>query len=1594
MRVDPIRSPMSGEHVAGVEPTLSPNVQDHWNRRLNLYAGRALSDVALTLEQNGRAGRLATRGQMTSPGVVNGLEVALETDEDDSGAPQFFYRIAAGMGLAASGEDVLLRSSLRIDVRDVQVCAPPAVFPPYATGTPESAELGLVIPTAVDHQVRGLTLGALLDARVTTPPPDGTRGVRRVGILVLQPIVTEMLGNADSSDPCEHDPANFAFEDQQLVDGCRLLWYMWPDEWRALPPLDRHRRNTLAYTIFDAEREMDAEQLLPWESFGVPIALTAFNRRWEPLFVDRHSVVRTGGAPRRRSVILPRLGNEFLWQARIQQFAEHVAHEHPLSAAPERLAKLFRFLPPAGVLPRDVVDLATGRTAFLPSTYRVDAAPIPLEQLDLAMEECAALAPYDLFVPDEMQLLVPVPQVWYEPGLLTHETISPQFIETIDILVRRRGKWLRRRLEVRQRKAVIDRAIGTLEQTYPERDPESLEANEAISTNTIDSSDPQLAVPEEQFGTTMDGGDTVSTVLQQLREYLTNQTPLYDDVSTAFLSPVTGLVEPLAVLPFAAPLLDTASGGKISFNTATLQLVYGRRAVALTSTETDAVRALSTNATYLAALNTLIARFAATDTTLTFPTSLAGKVTYERSRRQLIYTAQPEPMTLDELNALLALSIDKRYRRAVNTLFTFSQPRAPVRAPLASRPHAATRAQLARVSNGTVTYDAIARQLIYVARPTPMTINMRKAIAALASGSAWQKAVRSLYVNSQRPASPTNSAALEKLPISRAVLHDTMGGRVVYDDLTQQLVFTGRTAAMSEDERRDLHRMSQGASFDAAVDALFERSQRNEVAQLDRLGLRDFISCMERRIDEANDKVDLSFTRVQTDIYRVRQLMLGNDAATRLATSPVLASIAKGDSAVATQENIRAFVTDMKASAVKVQVGRDATVFEQPSGLDATQPAAAARAVESGSARLLASASAASVMTKMVPAFRQTAAEVFTGASLAVPISALATRATALPFIRPKTDDVVGQTALIGKALNFRTVTVAERLEQPKAPEAKNAAVATKASVITDVMALGINADDLTIPGFYLYNNADTLVVDAYATSANGTQRTVPRETKYTIEEVAERRLVSQVLAGFHDLDPQDGDESAFFSAAVRALDHAVAILRVVEGRIHAYRSALDRCRTALAELLALRVRVDARLNVIGSDLAETRHDVSVARALLADETTRIAAINDRRQRIIADHVPYLAFRRPRAADLLASVPMRHLEPAQTEAPAVACMSHVVAVPRELQQMANLFRDVPVRWLTHLSPLVDRLDRIELLQQTLAHAKLRAEVMRQAQVVTIVREDRQVGIGASIQRVFGAHQDVVARERQRTAQLDLAQIVGLSWLHAAERARDMLSIGDLTDANHGRAELARLAAQEVEQIAHVAGCLHERFGAVLPVLRLAWTERLSQYDEPVNLRNLASLPRWGEVQFVDRREMQAIVDWLYDRVAADAPQAVAMMSDVVRLCLLLASHAPVSQIIAGNVHQTAAAQRGARVEVAVDLDRVRVGMQVLMYADTAHGAQVVARGVVEDLADGRAAARLVDVISPTVNFTPATRVQFLEPSAVAAAAARAFGAKR
>ena len=62
MKIRSIIKPLDGEQIVGVHPVMAPEVKADWRRRLNLFTGRSLSDVAMTTEQKGRAGHLATLG--------------------------------------------------------------------------------------------------------------------------------------------------------------------------------------------------------------------------------------------------------------------------------------------------------------------------------------------------------------------------------------------------------------------------------------------------------------------------------------------------------------------------------------------------------------------------------------------------------------------------------------------------------------------------------------------------------------------------------------------------------------------------------------------------------------------------------------------------------------------------------------------------------------------------------------------------------------------------------------------------------------------------------------------------------------------------------------------------------------------------------------------------------------------------------------------------------------------------------------------------------------------------------------------------------------------------------------------------------------------------------------------------------------------------------------------------------------------------------------------------------------------------------------------------------------------------------------------
>ena len=166
---------------------------------------------------------------------------------------------------------------------------------------------------------------------------------------------------------------------------------------------------------------------------------------------------------------------------------------------------------------------------------------------------------------------------------------------------------------------------------------------------------------------------------------------------------------------------------------------------------------------------------------------------------------------------------------------------------------------------------------------------------------------------------------------------------------------------------------------------------------------------------------------------------------------------------------------------------------------------------------------------------------------------------------------------------------------------------------------------------------------------------------------------------------------------------------------------------------------------------------------------------------------------------------------------------------------------------------------------------------------------------------------------------------------------------------------------------------------------------MSQFDATPRLRNLAGLARWGEIDFVERRRLQSLADWLFGQMRAGDSEAEALMNDVVHMTLLLASHAPVNRILSGRLPEPVTVRPGIRLPIRVtDALQLRVGMQALIYqAD-----RVVARATVEDLAGNTAAAVVTRVEGDAIALAVETRVHFIDSSSPVALAGTMAGTRQ
>ena len=1471
MSVKPIANPLHGERVLAMSPETATAAATDWLRRPNMFAGRALTAATLGQRQAWQAGRIAIRTQAFTPGVVAGLEVS-STIEGGGADAVVRLHIRPGRALTATGEDVVLASPVDLRLSDLPVVAEPAIFAEAGGATPpvppSSGGLGVLHPRAIGS----LPLGQLTSVRRDILPP--------IGVLVLQPVLSQR-SDFDAEDPCDRcrcaddKPSLDSYEDWRTADGVRVLWYAWPDEWRALPPPGPRRRNTLAHAIFDAEAALAPGDVLPWEEWGAPIALVGVDAEWRPVFEDRASVVRQGGRARDARLIAsggrlaPNSRLPALWQARIEQLAEQLAEAgEPMPDAPT-LAQAFARLPPAGLLPTSAVTLdvlplnlasEVLQSRFFPSGFELDAVPVPLTQLDVAIREAAPLASLDFSAAERVRVLVPVTQASFEPRLLFEETVDAEFQQTIDRFALTRARSLGARHGLRLHISALTGAINGVAPavTPPDADPLALE--------------PESLGP---WGPPPAGGGHRSVLAPGLHQHeFAGATATLSAVASAAL--YTWIHVDPEHPPQSVMLQWHAGGG------------WEHRA-------------------YWGA-NVFEVGIDATPSRL----QLDARVPAPGRWVRLVVDAASVGLSR-------ATPID-------GMAFTVFDGRAVFGA--------------SGVANGT-------EDNVWFSGAPP-------AGATLAGNEPWEFLTQSDLWAPFEPVLGTGSAlpALETLRQEPSL------------------------APLSTAER----------------------------AQLDARGVDGFIAYLKARADRADDLVDYGFIKVQTDVYRVRQLVLGTTAATRLAVSPALAAIAQADTAVASQEQISTFyknltgaVTPSTLAAVAPRTrsrggpgsGSTPAAFETVASVApavATESTPGARAATPRAT--LATSSALFAGVSSGPTFRadtnvaldprRSATDTITnvrlqdGPVIRLPTQETGVIGTGIIVARPPTD-VINATPIVGKA-NIRTTAIAQRLEDPKAIEAKDYAAATRHEAVAALVRLAeeLRAQDGGVtPG--LFEGIDVYGVrdDAFLGANNATRR-LPLSAF-----VADRTRLTQLLTTPIRSRPVPNatetlpDEGAYFSDSADLSDNTVALMRQLEGRIKLYRDAIAAAQRTADTLRNGLARATARLAAADDSLAEARHDVSVARALLAEESERIAGINSRRAAVLREEVRFLAFVRPRESDNLVpatQVPRRQLDPGLTDAPVPACLDDHPDTPDELTAILRVVREAPAAWFAEVPALFERLDRPDLLVKVLQSTMSRTHLLSAAaQPATANR------VTSAMFSMQARQLQTVAEARSRATHLDLSRVRGVTWQVARDEATQVVSLGDLMDGEHGRGEVARRAAQTFEQIGRIAACLHGAFSGVAPSIRLDWAETLSQFDDAPSLRRLGALRRWSEIPFTDRHQLQSLADWLFARINPREPRAEGLMNDVVRMCLLLASHAPVGRILAGRLPRPVTVRPGVRLPLtAFDPARLRVGMEAVIYRQ----AIVVARAIVEDIGGTEISARVVNTVQPQIDLDVDVRVQF------------------
>lgn len=725
--------------------------------------------------------------------------------------------------------------------------------------------------------------------------------------------------------------------------------------------------------------------------------------------------------------------------------------------------------------------------------------------------------------------------------------------------------------------------------------------------------------------------------------------------------------------------------------------------------------------------------------------------------------------------------------------------------------------------------------------------------------------------------------------------------------------------------------------------------------------VRKLIDTFSAKADEADHLVDSGFLKVRTDVFRLGHLLGNNALGTKFTASPSLATIIDRKPPKADAAAVNSFASQLLAnfapSAVAAVSGSAST--PAPATRDKGDSTASTKGLTSNYALRvdlelptldLAAGDIARIQDKVTDLTNEDR-KVF---------EALKKTANYL-----QSDEFQGFLTQTNNLDNFASRYVEnfnllsqkqiraiplDRLQPALAPTVRKEIHDGRLEIFERLTRLDISLGELT-----------TDFVDVPGTVSK--PATLPSTTSLTRVRfqtlVARRQLttLSKLLPSTNEID--DADESKHFASGVSFADMAMAALRAVEKRIQDYRAFVSDCQSALAEIQRFVDQINLALPSAEHELDEARQDLSVARTLAAEEQARLDGINAHREKILRDHLDFLVFHRPRAVDARTESPSRPLQDALLSDPILDCFTENPPAPADLAALRDPVRASPARWFIHAPRWIEKVDRWDHLRSLLERSS-RVAISNLDSPPTLGTGRYRNALGVLLDARLSSARKLLSA----TPRIPPASLLSLSWLDLKREAESKLTLGHLIEA--GPASLAKAAAEELDRLFIVATCLHQNFSLVPGIIRLAWTERFSQFDQvTVDFRDLSRLPNWHRLDFNLRRECQMLVDWLYGRVNQDLPDALDLIHDLVRVALLLASHAPVDQLIVGQpIDNNLTPVLGGLIQLKVDPSRIRRGMEVTHRIN----ATQTLHATVEDISASHVSARILQL--PTTPIAP------------------------